>query len=94
MNAIEKRLTNKIRNLLREFIFNIIIPEELFADKIYHALKNNNNSSLNRILVERHQIDLNEIKEVYKIKYKRELKDDIKSKTFGAHQQLCLHLLG
>ena len=93
MNAIEKRLTNKIRNLLREFIFNIIIPEELFADKIYHALRNNNISILNRILVERNQIDMNEIKEVYKAKYRKELKDDIKNKTIGAHQQLCLHLV-
>ena len=93
MNAIEKRLTNKIRNLLREFIFNIIIPEELFADKIYHALRNNNISILNRILVERNQIDMNEIKEVYKAKYRKELKDDIKNKTMGAHQKLCLHLV-
>ena len=93
MNAIEKRLTNKIRNLLREFIFNIIIPEELFADKIYHALRNNNISILNRILVERNQIDMNEIKEVYKAKYRKELKDDIKNKTIGAHQKLCLHLV-
>ena len=93
MNAIEKRLTNKIRNLLREFIFNIIIPEELFADKIYHALRNNNISILNRILVERNQIDMNEIKEVYKTKYRKELKDDIKNKTIGAHQKLCLHLV-
>ena len=93
MNAIEKRLTNKIRNLLREFIFNIIIPEELFADKIYYALRNNNISILNRILVERNQIDMNEIKEVYKTKYRKELKDDIKNKTIGAHQKLCLHLV-
>ena len=93
MNAIEKRLTNKIRNLLREFIFNIIIPEELFADKIYYALRNNNISILNRILVERNQIDMNEIKEVYKAKYRKELKDDIKNKTIGAHQKLCLHLV-
>ena len=93
MNAIEKRLTNKIRNLLREFIFNIIIPEELFADKIYHALRNNNISILNRILVERNQIDMNEIKEVYKAKYRKELKDDIKNKTIGTHQKLCLHLV-
>ena len=93
MNAIEKRLTNKIRNLLREFIFNIIIPEELFADKIYHALRNNNIYILNRILVERNQIDMNEIKEVYKAKYRKELKDDIKNKTIGAHQKLCLHLV-
>ena len=93
MNAIEKRLTNKIRNLLWEFIFNIIIPVELLADKIYYALRNNNISILNRILVERNQIDMNEIKEVYKAKYRKELKDDIKNKTIGAHQKLCLHLV-
>lgn len=93
MSVIEKRLTNKIRNLLRELIYNVIIPEELFADKINFALKNNNISSLNRILIERNQIDLNEIKEVYKIKYKKDIEDDIKEKTFGTHQKLCLNLL-
>ena len=93
MNVIEKRLTNKIRNLLRELIYNVVIPEELFADKINFALKNNNMSLLNRILVERCQIDLDEIKEIYRVKYKNELKDDIKSKTFGTHQKLCLVLV-
>lgn len=93
MNIIEKRLTNKIRNLLKELVYNCIMPEELFADKINLALKNNNISLLNRILVLRYNIDLDEIKEIYKIKYKNDLKDDIKLKTFGTHQKLCLHLL-
>ena len=93
INIIEKRLTNKIRNLLKELIYNVIMPEELFADKINHALKNNNISLLNRILVSRNQIDLKDIKEIYRIKYKNELKDDIKLKTFGTHQKLCLHLI-
>ena len=93
INMIEKRLTNKIRNLLKELIYNVIMPEELFADKINNALKNNNISLLNRILVSRNQIDLKEIKEIYQIKYKNDLKDDIKLKTFGTHQKLCLHLL-
>jgi len=93
MNIVEKRLTNKIRNLLRELIYNVIIPEELFADKIHIALKNNNLSLLNRILVSRYQIDLKEIKDIYKTKYKNDLKDDIKLKTFGTHQKLCLHLI-
>lgn len=93
MNIIDKRLTNKIRNLLRELIYNVIIPEELFADKIYLALKNNNISLLNRILVERNQIDLKVIKDIYKTKYKKDLKDDIKIKTFGSHQKLCINLV-
>lgn len=93
MNVVEKRLTNKIRNLLRELIYNVIIPEELFADKINNALKNNNISILNRVLVERNQIDMNDIKEIYKTKYKNDLKDEIRSKTYGTHQKLCLHLV-
>ena len=93
MSVIEKRLTNKIKNLLKELIYNVIIPEELFADKINSALKNNNISLLNRVLVERCQIDFNEIKEIYKAKYKNELKEDIKNKTFGTHQKLCLYLV-
>ena len=93
INIIEKRLTNKIRNLLKELIYNVIMPEELFADKINIALKNNNISLLNRILVSRNQIDLKEIKEIYQLKYKNDLKNDIKLKTFGTHQKLCLHLI-
>ena len=93
MNIIEKRLTNKTRNLLKELVYNCIMPEELFADKINLALKNNNISLLNRILVLRYNIDLDEIKEIYKIKYKNDLKDDIKIKTFGSHQKLCLSLV-
>ena len=69
------------------------MPEELFADKINIALKNNNISLLNRILVSRNQIDLKEIKEIYQLKYKNDLKNDIKLKTFGTHQKLCLHLI-
>ena len=93
MNIIEKRLTNKIRNLLKELVYNCIMPEELFADKINLALKNNNIYLLNRILVLRYNIDLDEIKEIYKIKYKNDLKDDNKIKTFGSHQKLCLSLV-
>ena len=93
MNTIEKRLKNKVRNLLRELMYNVIMPEELFADKIYNALHSSNISLLNRILVARNQIDLKDIKDIYKKKYNNELKDDIKTKTTGAHQKVCLILI-
>ena len=93
MTIIEKRLTNKVRNLLRELMYNVIMPEELYADKIYSALRNNDLSLLNRILVARNEIDLYEIKNIYKKKYKNELKDDIRVKTSGSHQKVCLILV-
>ena len=34
LDVVEKKLTNKVRNLLRELLYNVIIPQELFADKL------------------------------------------------------------
>jgi hypothetical protein len=93
LDVVEKKLTNKVRNLLRELLNNVIIPQELFADKINAALKSNNTSLLNRILVSRCQIDMDEIRNVYKIKYNNELKDDITARTNGLYQKLCLYLV-
>ena len=93
LDVVEKKLTNKVRNLLRELLYNVITPHELFADKINSALKSNNTSLLNRILVSRCQIDMDEIRNVYKIKYNNELKDDIMARTNGLYQKLCLYLV-
>ena len=93
LDVVEKKLTNKVRNLLRELLYNVIIPHELFADKINSALKSNNTSLLNRILVSRCQIDMEEIRDIYKIKYNTELREDIISRTNGIYQKLCLYLV-
>jgi len=92
LDVVEKKLTNKVRNLLRELLNNVIIPQELFADKLNAALKSNNTSLLNRILVARCQIDMEEIRKIYKMKYNNELKDDVSSRTNGLYQKLCLYL--
>jgi annexin A7/11 len=93
LDVVEKKLTNKVRNLLRELLNNVIIPQELFAYKINTALKNNNTSLLNRILVARCQVDMPEIRNIYKIKYNNELRDDVKGRTNGLYQKLCLYLV-
>ena len=93
LDIVEKKLTNKVRNLLRELLYNAIIPQELFADKINTALKNNNASLLNRILVARCQIDMGEIRRIYKEKYNNELRDDITGRYSGLYQRLCLYLV-
>ena len=93
LDVVEKKLTNKVRNLLRELLYNVINPHELFADKINNALKSNNTSLLNRILVSRCQIDMEEIRNIYKIKYNNELRDDIMARTNGMYQKLCLYLV-
>ena len=93
LDVVESKLTNKVKNLLKELLINAIMPQELFADKINIALKGNNTSLLNRILVARYQIDMEEISEIYQMKYNSDLNDDISARTSGVYQQLCLYLV-
>ena len=94
LDIIEKKITGKNKILLKEVLYNNIIPQELYAEKIYNSIKGlgTNNSLLARILILRHEIDMNEIADFYKDKYKKDMKDDIVGDTSGNFQKLCLIL--
>ena len=94
LDVIEQKVGGKNKILLREVLFNNIIPEELFAEKIYLAIKGlgTNNTLLNRVLISRNEIDMDDIKEFYQKKYKVSMKDDIIGDTSGIYQKLCLYL--
>ena len=94
LDIIEKKITGKNKILLKEVLYNNIIPQELYAEKIYSSIKGlgTNNSLLARILILRHEIDMNEIADFYKDKYKKDMKDDIVGDTSGNFQKLCLIL--
>jgi len=94
LDIIEKKITGKNKILLKEVLYNNIIPQELYAEKIYNSIKGlgTNNSLLARILILRHEIDMNEIADFYKDKYKKDMIDDIVGDTSGNFQKLCLVL--
>ena len=94
IDAIEKKVGGKGKNLLREVVYANIIPHELFAEKIYYSIKGlgTNTAVLNRVLAARHGVDMPQIKEIYKWKYKQTLKDDIIGDTSGQYQKLCLYV--
>ena len=94
LDIIEKKITGKNKILLKEVLYNNIIPQELYAEKIYHSIKGlgTNNDLLARVLILRHEIDIDEINDFYKDKYKKDMKDDIISDTSGNFQKLCLLL--
>ena len=94
LDIIDKKISGKNKILLKEVLYNNIIPQELYADKIYNSIKGlgTNNSLLSRVLVLRHEIDMDEINEFYKDKYKSDMKDDISGDTSGNFQKLCLIL--
>ena len=68
--------------------------EKLYAEKVYLEIKGlgTNNTLLNRALILRNEIDMEEIKEFYQKKYKVSMKEDIMGDTSGIYQQLCLFL--
>ena len=94
LDIIDQKVKGKNKDLLREVLFNNIIPQELYAEKIYLAIKGlgTNNTLLNRILVSRTEIDMDDIKEFYQKKYNVTMKEDIIGDTSGIYQNLCLYL--
>ena len=93
-DAIEKKMSGKNKSLFNEILFNNINPSEMFADKIYSALKGigTDSNTLNRILSTRNEIDMVDIREIYFVKYNKKLVDAIKSDTSGPYQSLCMYL--
>ena len=94
LDVIDQKVSGKNKTLLREVLFNNIIPQELYAEKVYLAIKGlgTNNTLLNRVLVARNEIDMDEIREFYQIKYNVSMREDIMGDTSGIYQTLCLVL--
>lgn len=96
IEVIDKNLKDKNKQLLKEILFNNIMPHELFAEKINSAIRGigTNDEKLIRILVSRCEIDMPLIREIYEYKYKVPMKEDIAGDTSGIYQKLCGFLAG
>lgn len=94
LEVIEKKTKGKNQMLLKEILYNNIMPHEYFAEKIYLAIKGagTNEEILTRALVSRSELDMALIREIYLFKYNAPMKDDIKGDTSGFYQKICLYL--
>ena len=90
----DKKLKDKNQMLIKEILFNNIMPHELFAEKIYSSMKGigTNEEKLSRALVSRCEIDMPLIREMYEYKYKTPMKEDIIGDNSGMYQKLCVYL--
>ena len=95
IETINDKLKDKNQLLLKEILFNNIMPHELFAEKLNLAIKGigTNEEILSRVLVSRYEIDMPLIKEMYEYKYNISLKDHIIDDTSRMYQKLCLFLV-
>ena len=94
IEVVEKKTKGKAQILLKEILYNNIMPHELFAEKINLAIKGagTNEEVLSRVLVSRSEIDMPLMREIYQYKYNITMKEDIIGDTSGAYQKLCIHL--
>ena len=94
VDVIDKKTKGKHQILLKEILYNNVMPHELFAEKIYLAIKGagTNEEVLSRALVSRFEIDMPLIREMYQYKYNISMKEDIIGDTSGWYQKLCVYL--
>ena len=94
MDIIDKKTKGKNQILLREILYNNIMPHELFAEKIYLAVKGagTNEEILSRALVSRCELDMAAMRDIYLTKYKVAMKEDIIGDTSGSYQKICIFL--
>ena len=91
----DKKLKDKNQLLIKEILFNNIMPHELFAEKIYTSMKGigTNEEKLSRALVSRCEIDMPLIKQEYRRMYGRDLVHDVRSDTSGDYKKILTFLL-
>ena len=96
MDDIENQTEGNIKLLLKEILYNNIMPQELFAEKIYLSIKGmgTDEEMLSRVLVSRCELDMSEIRDIYQKKYKVNMKEDIIDDTSQSYLKLCVFLCG
>ena len=94
IDMVEKKAKGKNQTLLKEILYNNIMPHELFAEKIYLAIKGagTNEEILSRALVSRCELDMSAMRDIYLTKYKVTMKEDIIGDTSGSYQKICIFL--
>ncbi len=94
IDVIEKKTKGKVQTLIKELLYNNIMPHELFAEKIYLAIKGAGTEEevLSRALVSRCELDMAAMRDIYQTKYKVTMKEDIIDDTSGPYQKLCVYL--
>jgi hypothetical protein len=94
IDIVNNKIKGKSQILLKEILYNNIMPHELYAEKIYLAIRGagTNEEILSRSLVSRCEIDMKKMREVYQHKYKVTMREDIIGDTSGFYQKLCIYL--
>ncbi|XP_063151204.1 annexin A1 [Candoia aspera] len=94
--VLDLELKGDIENCLTALVKCAVSKPAFFAEKLYLAMKGSgtHNRTLNRIMVSRSEIDMNEIKGFYKTKYGVSLCQAILDETKGDYEKILVALCG
>ena len=94
IQAVENEFSFDSKKCLIAIIYAILSPSEYFAKLIYKAIKGlgTDNTTLIRVLITRHEVDMPQIKQYYKQNYKKDMIDDIKGDTSGNYRKILVEL--
>uniref|UniRef100_A0A8D0KGA2 Annexin n=1 Tax=Salvator merianae TaxID=96440 RepID=A0A8D0KGA2_SALMN len=94
--SIRGELSGDFEKLMLAVVKNIRSTQEYFADRLFKAMKGlgTRDNTLIRIMVSRSEIDMLDIREIFRTKYEKSLHHMIESDTSGDYKKALLKLCG
>ena len=93
-DAVDENVPKSTRELIKAIIFAVVLPSHYFAFLLKKSIVGlgTDEETLSRVLVERHEIDMDFIRSYYKLETNRELVDDVKGDTSGTYRNITMRL--
>ncbi|KAH0629851.1 hypothetical protein JD844_012277 [Phrynosoma platyrhinos] len=94
--SIRGELSGDFEKLMLAIVKNVRSTSEYFADRLFKAMKGlgTRDNTLIRIMVSRSEIDMLDIREIFRTKYEKSLHHMIESDTSGDYKKALLKLCG
>ncbi|KAJ6667847.1 hypothetical protein lerEdw1_016168 [Lerista edwardsae] len=94
--SIRGELSGDFEKLMLAVVKNIRSTAEYFADRLFKAMKGlgTRDNTLIRIMVSRSEIDMLDVREIFRTKYEKSLHHMIESDTSGEYKKALLKLCG
>ena len=89
-DVVDSTCPDKTKEILKAIIYSVIMPSHYFAHLLKKAIigAGTDNKVLNRVLVTRAEVDMENIRNYYKLETKNELVKDIEGDTSGNYRKI------
>ena len=93
-DVIDNEISGTNKKLIKDILFGLITPAQWFAKKVYKAMKGagTDEKTLNRVIVSRAEIDMEDIRDYYFRDRNTDLRNDIDGDCSGSYGQLLMNL--